>query len=256
MDDRQFKPYRGTLDKVLDFIAETRWVWASAIAITGILMVSGVIEIPDFEISGTAQVLLVSGIISGVVFVIPAKKIVEYFYQPDYELLFVMNAEKDDMVSIWSVGVEKMNEIDVEPSNKTLHTVRSTKGNVNKSYARDFDPEELTARVNWNGMSEELEMMRTQQKIKNVRVERRKILQQAFYVFSNLDSIVERISSTFYRNESMNISELTGKIEKDMKEAIQDEMMLDTSEDATAQDILDNVNAEDVKDSENDGGDS
>lgn len=247
MKQREVKPHRTTLDRVLDFIATTRWVWVAIVAVYTILVLLGVVGLPKFSITSDVQVLLVTGVFSTLLFAIPAKKLVEYFYTPQYEFLIELNAEKDDLIKLYSVGINKMNEIEVKPSNKTMHSVRSGKSNHMKNYVREFNSEEMTAVVNWNGMQEELDMTQTQEKIKNVRINRRKVLQKGMYVWTSLETIIENIAGKFYSSESINVAELTGELEEDMEDMIERDLGLDMSDDhesdnRTAQDIIDELN--------------
>lgn len=249
MGNENFQPSKPTGDKILDFFATTRWVWVLLAGLTTLLVWSGWLPIPDFQISGEIATMLIMAGASFVIFSIPAYKFIDRFYTPDYEFVFEVNAEEDDLVNLYAVGRNKLNEMDVKPNNKSMHSVRSARGQM-KNYVRDLDAEELEATVNWNGMQEEAEMLRTQQKIKDVRIDRRKTLQKAMYVYTSLDRIIEEIQMSFYSDEAINVADLTGKLEDDVKHKMQAELGFEDDEDDaeqsnTAQELIDSLSNND-----------
>jgi len=246
--EKNLRPGTPTLDKILDFIAETRWVWALGIVITCILFLSGILEIPNFSFSGNLKTIIVISIFSGILSIVPAKKLVESFYTPEYEFIFSINAERDDPIELYAVGSDIIDQIETFPGHKSMYSMRGSGGFI-KNYLREFDAENLEGKINWHGMEEEIDLLRTQEKIKDIRIDRRKTMQKALKIYTSLDSILEDIASKFYQKESFKVSDATDKIDSEMEEFLEDSLSMESENSPnTAEELLEEIDSDNIED--------
>lgn len=206
-DFNPVNPETTWLDKLLWFVTQWKVIFTFFGLVILILAAAGVLPIPALQNSTLLRVTLLVGIPMAILSLPLAVHVVNRLYEPDYEILYRVNAADSEIPIVpYYVGRKKLNDLGLERGNKQVF--RTPSGHL-AHIVREYDQEDNKAVSNWMDEVSDVEMLEKQKKIDENRLEKQKWAQFGREVRASLPTFLQQVKEEHLEDVDARIQELT-----------------------------------------------